>query len=117
MLNPDRLTVKSAEALNDAIGRARRAGNPLVYDAHLLGALLDQEEGIVAPLLQKLGVNLPALRAAVSQEAARYPKQSDAQPSLSREISAVFDGADEEARKLGDVYVSTEDLLHELACK
>ena len=115
MLNPDRLTVKSAEALNDAIGRARRAGNPLVYDMHLLGALLDQEEGIVSPLLQKLGVAVPALRAAVAQEAARYPRQSDAQPSLARELSAVFDAADEEARGLGDEYVSTEHLLLALA--
>ena len=115
MLNPDRLTVKSAEALNDALARARRAGNPLVYDTHLLAALLDQDEGIVAPLLQKLGVNLPALRAAVAEEAARYPKQSEAQPSLSRELSAVFDAADDEARKLGDEYVSTEHLLLALA--
>ena len=115
MLNPDRLTVKSAEALNDALARARRAGNPLVYDTHLLAALLDQDEGIVAPVLQKLGVNVPALRAAVADEAARYPKQSDAQPSLARELSAVFDAADDEARKLGDEYVSTEHLLLGLA--
>ena len=115
MLNPDRLTVKSAEALNDAIGRARRVGNPLVYDTHLLGALLDQDEGIVSPLLQKLGVSVPALRTTVAQEAARYPKQSDAQPSLARELSAVFDAADEEARGLDDEYVSTEHLLLALA--
>jgi ATP-dependent Clp protease ATP-binding subunit ClpA len=58
MLNPDRLTVKSAEAFNDAVGRARRAGNPLVYDVHLLAALIEQDEGIVSPILQKLGVNV-----------------------------------------------------------
>jgi ATP-dependent Clp protease ATP-binding subunit ClpB len=115
MLNPDRLTVKSAEAFNDAVGRARRAGNPLVYDVHLLAALIEQDEGIVAPVLQKLGVNLPGLRAAVAAEAARYPKQSDAQPTLARELSAVFDAADAEARKLGDEYVSTEHLLLALA--
>ena len=115
MLNPDRLTVKSAEALNDALSRARRAGNPLVYDTHLLAALLEQDEGIVSPVLQKLGVNLPALRAAVAQEAGRYPKQSDAQPSLARELNAVLDAADDEARQLGDEYVSTEHLLLALA--
>ena len=53
MINPDRLTVKSAEALNDAIAIARRNGNPLVYDLHLLHALLAQDEGIVVPVLQK----------------------------------------------------------------
>ena len=46
MINADRLTVKSAEALNEAIALARRAGNPLVYDLHLLSALLTQDEGI-----------------------------------------------------------------------
>src|SRR3712207_352847 len=115
MLNPDRLTVKSAEALNDALGRARRSGNPLVYDLHLLAALLDQDEGIVVPLVQKLGVNVTGLREATARELERYPKQSDAQPSLSRELNAVFDKADAEARSLGDEYVSTEHLLLALA--
>jgi ATP-dependent Clp protease ATP-binding subunit ClpB len=56
VINPDRLTVKSTEALNDALGHARKNGNPLVYDLHLLHALLSQEESIVVPILQKLGV-------------------------------------------------------------
>ena len=115
MINADRLTVKSAEALNDALGIARRNGNPLVYDVHLLAALLAQDEGIVAPLLHKLGVGVDQLRERVEREIARYPKQSDAQPSLSRELNSVFDRADDEARKLGDEYVSTEHLLLALA--
>ena len=64
MINADRLTVKSAEALNDAVALARRAGNPLVYDLHLLLALLAQDEGIVVPILQKLGVNVTQLSGA-----------------------------------------------------
>ena len=44
MINPDRLTVKAGEALNDALALARQAGNPLVYDLHLLLALLSQDE-------------------------------------------------------------------------
>jgi len=63
------------------------------------------------PILQKLGVNVPELRRQTEREVARYPKQSDAQPSLSRELSNVFDRAEEEARKLGDEYVSVEHLL------
>ena len=55
MINPDRLTVKSAEALNEASSEARRNGNPQVYDTHLLLVLLNQEESIVVPVLQKLG--------------------------------------------------------------
>src|ERR671933_820700 len=111
MINPDRLTVKSAEALNEAIADARRNGNPLVYDTHLLRALLDQDEGIVVPLLQKLGASVAALREQINREIARYPKQSGAQPSLARELNQVLDKAEEEARALGDEYVSTEHLL------
>jgi ATP-dependent Clp protease ATP-binding subunit ClpB len=111
MINPDRLTVKSAEALNDALARARRGGNPLVYDVHLLAALLDQDEGIVVPVLQKLGVSVTDLRQTIEREIARYPKQTGAQPTLSRELNAVFDRAEEEAKSLGDDYVSTEHLL------
>jgi ATP-dependent Clp protease ATP-binding subunit ClpB len=111
MINPDRLTVKSAEALNEALALARKNGNPLVYDLHLLHALLGQDEGIVVPILQKLGVNIGKLREAVEREMARYPRQSGAQPSLSREMNGVIDRAEEEARGLGDEYVSTEHLL------
>ena len=111
MLSPDRLTVKSQEALTDAIGHARRNGNPLAHDTHLLVALLAQTEGIVVPILQKLGVGIPALNEALAREIARYPKQSDAQPNLSRELSAVLDQAEKDAKSLGDEYVSTEHLL------
>ena len=115
MINPDRLTVKSAEALNEAVNLARKAGNPLVYDVHLLMALLAQDEGIVVPILQRLGVNVTALRVAGEGEAARYARQSDAQPSLSRELTGVVDAAEAEAKRLGDQYVSTEHLLLSLS--
>jgi ATP-dependent Clp protease ATP-binding subunit ClpB len=110
-LNPDRLTVKSAEAVNEALAIARRAGNPQVHDAHLLLALLAQDEGIVVPVLQKLGANVTALREQVERETQRYPRQTDAQPTFARELSQVFDRAEQEARGLGDEYVSTEHLL------
>jgi ATP-dependent Clp protease ATP-binding subunit ClpB len=111
MINPDRLTVKSGEALNDAVSIARRAGNPLVYDVHLLLALLSQDEGIVVPILQRVGVSVTQLRQQAEQEASRYAKQSDAQPTLSRELSQVLDAADKLAQSLGDAYISTEHLL------
>jgi len=111
MLNSDRLTVKSAEAANQALAEARRLGNPVVQDAHLLHALLEQEESIVVPILQKLGVSVAQIREQLQRELARYPKQSGANPTLSRELNAVFDRAEEDARALGDEYVSTEHLL------
>ena len=111
MINADRLTVKSGEALNDAVALARRAGNPVIYDLHLLLALVAQDEGIVVPVLQKLGASVASLRDQCEKEAARYPRQSDPQPNASRELNQVFDRAEEEARALGDDFVSTEHLL------
>src|SRR2546429_884465 len=115
MINAERLTVKAGEALNESVNLARRNGNPIVYDIHLLGALLDQQESIVVPILQKLGASVAALRERTQREIARFPKQSDAQPNLSRELNQIFDRAEEEAKKLGDEYISTEHLLLALA--
>ncbi|HEX5408349.1 MAG TPA: ATP-dependent chaperone ClpB [Gemmatimonadaceae bacterium] len=116
MINPDRLTVKASEALNDAISLARRNGNPLVYDGHLLLALLGQAEGIVIPLLHKLGANVADIRAKIEREVERYPRQSGgAQPSVARELNQVLDKAEDEAKALKDEYVSTEHLLLALA--
>ncbi len=111
MINPDRLTVKASDAVNEAVDLARRTGNPLVYDLHLLLALLTQDEGIVVPVLQKLGVSVAQLRETVGREMARFPKQSNAQPTLSRELNQVFDRAEADSRELGDEFVSTEHLL------
>ena len=115
MINPDKLTVKSAEALNEALSEARRAGNPQVYDTHLLLVLLGQDESIVVPVLQKIGASVAAVRDRVTQELARYPRQSEAQPTMARELTAVLDQAEKEAKALGDEYVSTEHLLLALA--
>src|SRR5687767_6492853 len=115
MINPDRLTVKAGEAFNEAITLARRNGNPQVYDLHLLSALLEQDESIVVPIIQKAGANVTAIRERVKREMDRYPKQSDAQPTISRELNHVFDRAEDEAKKLTDQFVSTEHLLLALA--
>ena len=111
MINPDRLTVKSGEALTEAQAEARRLGNPMVYDTHLLHVLLGQDESIVVPVLQKLGASVATLREAIKREIGRYPKQTDASPTMSRDLNQVFDRADDEAKKLKDDYVSTEHLL------
>src|SRR5690349_3301527 len=115
MINAERLTVKAGEALNESVTLARRNGNPSVYDVHLLAALLDQQESIVVPIIQKLGASVAAIRERVQRALARYPRQSDAQPNLSRELNQVFDRAEDEAKKLNDEYVSTEHLLVALA--
>src|SRR5213083_3190395 len=113
MIKPERLTVKAAEALQQAGALARARGNPVINDAHLFSALLAQEDGIVVPLLQKAGLNVTQLKAETERELDRFPKQSGtaAEPTLSRELSRALDRADEEAKGLGDAYVSTEHLL------
>jgi len=117
MIRPERLTIKAAEALQQAASLARSRGNPVVNDAHLFHVLLDQEEGIVVPLLQKTGLNVTQLQAETARELERFPQQSGAtaEPTLSRELSRVLDRADEDAKALGDAYVSTEHLLLALA--
>src|SRR5881296_4119723 len=116
MIKPERLTVKAAEALQQASTLARSRGNPVINDAHLFLALLAQDDGIVVPLLQKAGLNVTQLTAETEREIERFPKQSGgADPTLSRELSRVLDRADEDAKALGDAYVSTEHLLLALA--
>ena len=117
MIRPERLTIKAQEALRDAGELARSRGNPVVNDAHLLAALLSQDEGVVQPLLQKAGLNVTAARQEVEREIARFPSQAGGgvEPSFSREIQRVFDRAESEARKLDDAYVSTEHLLLAMA--
>ena len=112
MIRPERLTIKGQEAFRDAGELARAGGNPVVNDAHLFAALLGQEEGVVQPLLQKAGLNVTALAEATRREIARFPSQSGgAEPTFSRELNRVFDRAENEAKALGDAYVSTEHLL------
>src|SRR2546422_556391 len=113
MIRPERLTVKAAEALQQAGTLARTRGNPVGNDAPLFPALLAQDDGIVVPLLQKAGVNIPQLKADTERELGRFPTQwgATAEPTLSREVSRALDRAEEEAKGLGDAYVSTEHLL------
>ena len=113
MIRPERLTVKAAEALQQASALARARGNPVINDAHLFLALLSQDDGIVVPLLQKAGLNVTQLSSETEREIDRFPRQSGttAEPTLSREVSRVLDRADEEAKALGDAYVSTEHIL------
>ena len=113
MIRSERLTVKAAEALQQASQLARARGNPVINDAHLFLALLSQDDGIVVPLLQKAGLNVTQLSSETEREIDRFPRQSGttAEPTLSREVSRILDRADEEAKALGDAYVSTEHIL------
>ncbi|MDH3222535.1 MAG: ATP-dependent chaperone ClpB [Gemmatimonadota bacterium] len=116
MLSIDRLTVKAAEALQAAQAESRKRGHPEIEGVHLLAALLDQEEGIVRPVLQKMEVSPDAVEQAVREELDKRAKVSGgADPRLSRYLSAALDEAEKAAGRLGDQYVSTEHCLIGLA--
>jgi len=117
MIPAERLTVRAAEALNTAAELARKEGNPAVEDLHLLAALLEQDEGIINPILRKVGADPTAVASGVRAGLERLPRQSGAAPAASRELVRILDDADSEARSLGDHYVSTEHLLVALAGK
>ncbi|CAN5660124.1 ATP-dependent chaperone ClpB [soil metagenome] len=118
MINFDRLTLKAAEALQQASTSARQGGNPSIEDLHLLAAVLAQEEGIVVPVLQKVGVSVTRLNSELEGALQRLPTQyGGAQPSISRELNEILDRAESEARDLQDEYISTEHLLLGLAEK
>ena len=112
MIEVDRLTVKAAEALRAAIADAGRRRSAEVYGIHLLDALLRQEEGIVTPILDKIGVSAPAVgervRAALDG-LGRVSGGSDAR--VSRDLARSLSAAERHAAELGDDYVSTEHLL------
>ncbi len=113
MISPERFTVKAGEAIRAAQSLATERGNPVVNDAHLFLALLDQEEGIVVPLLQKSGLNVTELRQEAEREVQRMPTQEGGgdRSAMSRELAGALDRADALAKKLGDSYISTEHLL------
>ena len=116
MLNAERLTIKAAEAIQAAAAEAQRRGNPTLEDVHVLDALLAQEESVVVPVLQKVGVRLPRLQESLDRAIDRLPKQTGgSQPTTSRELNRILDIAEAEAHVLKDEYVSTEHLLLGLA--
>ena len=116
MLDANRMTVKAAEAVAAAAREARRAQHPEVEGVHLLKALLEQEGGIVVPVLRKMEVQPERVAQAVEAELERGAQISGgASPRASRDLSRALDTAEESSRGLGDSYVSTEHLLLGLA--
>ncbi len=109
----DRLTVKAQEAMQRASEIAGEHGNPELVPLHLLAALLEDREGIVVPLLGRVGVQAQAVQAQAEREIAALPKLANAaaQPALSDGMSELLDLAFKAAANFKDEYVSTEHLL------
>ncbi len=112
----DKFTVKSQEAVQTANGVAQENGNPELLPLHLLTGLLGDREGVILPVLEKIGVPTAQLAARAKEALAKLPKvQGGAQPGMSQALNRVLDQASKEAENFHDDYVSTEHLLLALA--
>ena len=110
----DKFTVKAQEAVQRGSTLASEHGNPELMPVHLLAALLEDREGIVPPVLEKIGISAQTVLRDAYQEIERLPKVSggDAiQPTLSQSVNQVLERAFKEADNFKDEYVSTEHLL------
>ena len=111
-INPNRWTLKTQEAFAGALQTARSASHPEVTPDHLLAALLGQSEGVVLPVVAKLGLQPLALRNQTAEALSHLPNSYGGDdPGLNREMNAVLEAAEQVRIELGDEYLSTEHLL------
>src|SRR5881398_3419972 len=109
----DKFTVKAQEAVQRANELASEHGNPELLPVHILAALVEDKEGIVPPVLEKIGIGPQAVLNDLYRELERLPKVSGgaAQPGLSPAANQLLERAFKEADNFKDEYVSTEHLL------
>src|SRR5689334_5586981 len=107
----DKFTVKAQEAVQRAQELAQRRNHSEILPLHLLAALLQEDEGVVHPLLQKLGANVAGIEQRVEAELDRLPSATGTQLGMNRATQDVFQSAQKEADRLKDEYVSTEHLM------
>ncbi len=111
-MQADRFTVKSQEAVAAAQQLAGERRNPEATPAHLLVALLGQDDGLVVPILQKLGSDPAAIAARAEEAVGALPTLSEGgEARMSSSLAQTLRGAEKEMAKLGDEYISTEHIL------
>ena len=112
----DKLTIRAQEAIAKAQSLASEHGNPEIDPVHLMAALLEETDGIVGPVLDKIGANRAQLDQIVRSELNRFPKSSGGnEPQPNRELREVLEGSAKRAAEMKDEFVSTEHLLLALA--
>jgi ATP-dependent Clp protease ATP-binding subunit ClpB len=111
----DKFTVKAQEAIQRANELASEHGNPELMPLHLLAALVEDREGIVAPVLEKIGIGPQAVLSDLYKEIEKLPKVSGSsganQPGMSSQINQLLERSFKEADTFKDEYVSTEHML------
>jgi len=116
MLRFDKMTVKAQEAVQEAQEIAARHQNQAIEPLHLLVALVEQKDGVVPPLLARLGIRNELLMQDVDREISKLPKvQGFGQHNMSRALNDVLERSFDEAEKFKDDYVSTEHLFLAIA--
>jgi ATP-dependent Clp protease ATP-binding subunit ClpB len=112
MVRFDKLTLKGQEALQSAQSHAQEKSSPQIMPEHLLWALIEQKEGVVLPVLQKLGVNIQTIAEQLADAVAKVPKvQGQSEIYISPSLNRILEDAFKEADQFKDEYVSTEHLL------
>jgi ATP-dependent Clp protease ATP-binding subunit ClpB len=111
----EKFTIKAQEALQGAQQKAESFSSALMEPEHVLYALIEQEDGLVTPLLKKLGVSIDTIHLELDKHFASQPKVQGTQPALSPKLDAVFRQAEKDADQFKDEYISTEHLLLSLA--
>ena len=113
----DKLTLKTQEAMETAQGLMSKYSHQQMEGEHLLAGLLEQEEGVVRPILQKLEVDIPRLKKQVEMAVERLPRVHGGGGGVhaSRALVEIIDQAWKEAERLKDEYLSTEHILLALA--
>jgi len=116
MLRFDKMTVKAQEAVQESQEIAARHQNQAIEPLHMLVALVEQKDGVVPPLLARLGIRNELLMQDVDREISRLPKvQGFGQHNMSRALNDVLERSFDEAEKFKDEYVSTEHLFLAIA--
>src|SRR4051794_21858424 len=111
-MQADRFTIKSQEALQAAIALAAERRNAQVAPEHLLAVLFEQSDGLVVPVLSKLGVTVDPLRAEVNAAIDALPTlEQAAEPTTAPELLTVLRAAEKQMRALKDEYIPPEHLL------
>src|SRR5437762_2055280 len=111
----DKFTLRGQEAIQAGIELAERNQNQQVEPEHLLCAMLEQAEGIVRPLLGKLGANVQVVLNDCQAAVARFPRVQGGQQYFSPRLTQIFTAAQKQAEKMQDEYISTEHLLLAIA--
>ena len=110
-MNINSLTIKAQEALQNAMNLASSGGNQAVEPLHILSAIIGEENSVGVFLLQKVGVNIGALRSVLKEQLDRLPKVQGGDVYFSRESSEVIQKATDYTKTFGDKYASVEHLL------